>query len=266
MKWDIHMHTNFSGDSTATPESMVEGAIKKGLSGICFTDHLDWDYPEDIDFDLDVPTYMIKIRQLQETYKEQIQILFGVELGIQAHLSDRLSDLTKAFPFDFVIGSSHLVHNKDPYYPRFYEGRPEEIAYREYFESILENLSLTFTDFDSYGHLDYTVRYGPNKNLYYTYEKYADILDAILEKLIAMEIALEINTAGFKYGLGHPNPTEAIIKRYRQLGGKLITIGADAHKPEHIAYDFHKLPDLLKACGFDAYTIFKNRKPEFISI
>lgn len=266
MIWDIHMHTNFSGDCTSTPESMVEGAIAKGLPGICFTDHLDYDYPEDIDFDLDLPTYMKKIQELQETYSNQIEILFGVELGIQPHLSDRLTAITTTYPLDFVIGSSHLVHNKDPYYPKFYEGRSEEECYREYFESIYENLHLKFTDYDSYGHLDYTVRYGPNKNQFYTYEKYADILDAILEKLIAMEIALEVNTAGFKYELGHPNPTEDIIKRYRELGGKLITIGADAHKPEHIAYDFEKMPELLKNCGFDSYVIYRKRKPEFIKL
>ena len=266
MIWDMHMHTDFSGDSTATPESMVEEAIRIGLPGICFTDHLDWDYPEDIDFDLDMPTYMRKIHELQEKYRGQIEILFGVELGIQPHLADRLTELTAAYPLDFVIGSSHLVHNKDPYYPKYYQGRPEEEAYREYFESIYENLSLSFTDFDSYGHLDYTVRYGPNKNQFYTYEKYADILDAILEKLIKMEIAMEVNTAGFKYGLGHPNPTEDVIKRYRQLGGELITIGADGHKPEHIAYDFHKIPELLKSCGFDSYTIFKKRQPVFIKL
>ena len=75
-----------------------------------------------------------------------------------------------------------------------------------------------------------------------------------------------MNTAGFKYGLGHPNPTEDVIKRYHELGGRLITIGADGHKPEHIAYDFHKIPDMLKSCGFDSYTIFRQRNPEFIKL
>ena len=266
MFWDTHMHTDFSGDCTSTPVSMIESAIEKGLTGICITDHLDYDYPEDIDFEIDLPVYLQKIRELQEIYKNKIEILFGVELGIQPHLADRLAKVTATYPFDYVIGSSHLVHNKDPYYPEFYQDRSEEACYREYFESIYENLHLSFTDYDSYGHLDYTVRYGPNKNQFYTYEKYADILDAILETLIRKEIALEVNTAGFKYRLGHPNPAEDVIRRYRDLGGRLITIGADAHKPEHIAFDFQKIPALLQACGFDYYTIFKNRQPEFIKL
>ena len=132
-----------------------------------------------------------------------------------------------------MIGSSHLVHRRDPYFPDYYEGRTEEEAYREYFTSILENLA-AFDCFDVYGHIDYVVRYGPNKNQNYSYGKYADILDNILRTLIHKGKGIEINTGGFKYGLGHPNPTEGVLKRYRELGGEIITIGADAHKPEHV--------------------------------
>ena len=96
--------------------------------------------------------------------------------------------------------------------------------------------------------------------------KFSDIIDEILIKLIEKGKGIEINTAGFKYGLNHPNPTEDIICRYRQLGGEIITIGADGHKPEHIAYDFHKVPEILKNAGFNYYTVFKNRKPDFIKI
>ena len=46
MYWDTHMHCRFSGDSTADPESMILSAIAKNLNGICFTDHIDYDYPE----------------------------------------------------------------------------------------------------------------------------------------------------------------------------------------------------------------------------
>ena len=72
-----------------------------------------------------------------------------------------------------------------------------------------------------------------------------------------------MNTAGFKYGLGHPNPCEKVLKRYRQLGGEKITIGSDGHRPEHIAYDFGRLQDLLKHIGFQYYCIFQKRNPEF---
>ena len=115
--------------------------------------------------------------------------------------------------------------------------------------------------YDTLGHLDYIVRYGPNKNQNYSYEAYASYIDPILQFLIEQHKCLEVNTAGLKYGLGHPNPEESVLKRYRELGGTLITIGSDAHRPEHIAYDFDKLESILKELGFRSYTIFRQREP-----
>lgn len=266
MLWDTHMHCYFSGDSEAAPRDMIESAIKKGLSGICFTDHLDLDYREEPGyFDLDFENYQKEILALKEEYADLIPVLWGIELGLQPHVASENLEVTRKYPFDFVIGSSHLVDHVDIYYPAFYERRTERTAYRRYFESILENLA-TDVDFDVYGHLDYVVRYGPNKNQAFTYEKYADLIDEILRKLIEKGKGIEMNMAGFKYGLGHPNPTEDILKRYRELGGEIITIGSDGHKPEQIAWDYHRVPELLKSAGFEYFTVFKERKPEFIKL
>lgn len=266
MLWDTHMHCHFSGDSDATPESMILSAKQKDLAGICFTDHLDYDYPNDPnEFLLDIPAYKSSILKLKEGNSSNFSILWGIELGLQPQLVERNNFVTKTNDFDFVIGSSHVVHNVDPYYPEYYENRSEKDAYLEYFSSILENIKLGF-DFDVYGHLDYVVRYGPTKNDNYYYKDYSDIIDDILKELISQGKGIELNTGGFKYGLGHPNPCEDILKRYKELGGEIITIGADAHKPEHVAFDFHKVPDLLESVGFSYATVFKNRKPEFYKI
>ena len=108
---------------------------------------------------------------------------FGIEYGLQPHLKKHFSEQLSRFPFDFVIGSSHVVHGQDPYYGEYFKNREEARGYREYFESILENLDV-FSEMDVYGHIDYIVRYGPNKNLYYSYERYQDILDEILRTLV----------------------------------------------------------------------------------
>lgn len=269
MLWDTHMHTMFSGDSEAAPEDMIQSAIDRGLAGLCFTDHQDFDYREEPGcFDLDVDAYYRKIDSLRAQFQKthpDFKINWGVEIGLQPHTLEQNLALVEQYPFDFVIGSSHCVRAIDIYYPPFYEGRTEEEAYQEYFEAILANV-LSPADFDVYGHIDYVVRYGPSKNANYSYEKYADIIDEILRQLIARGKGIEINTAGFKYGLGHPNPTEEIINRYHELGGEIITIGADGHKPEHVAYDFDKVPDILKAAGFKYFTVFTGRKPEFFPL
>lgn len=266
MLWDTHMHTSFSGDSDASPESMAEAAARLGLGGICITDHCDIDYPDQPDlFLLDFGAYDSGIRHLQKKYADRLPIQYGIELGLQPHLAQTHHEILEKYDFDFVIGSSHVVHGADPYYPSYYEGRTEQEAYLEYFNSILENVT-AFDEFDVYGHIDYVVRYGPDRNENYSYEKYKEVIDEILKVLISRGKGIEINTGGFRYGLGHPNPTEDILKRYRELGGEIITIGADAHKPEDIAYDFSKVTGILKDCGFRYFTVFRERKPEFFRL
>ena len=266
--WDCHMHSSFSADSDTSMEDMIREAICRGLTGICFTEHLDPDYPPTPDneiFELDLDGYRETLFRLREKYQKELQIHFGIELGLQPHLNSYFHKLLKTMPFDFVIGSSHIVHGYDPYYKEYFKGREESACYREYFESILENIA-AFDEFDVYGHIDYVVRYGPNKNADYTYKKFKDVIDEILRQLVARGKGIELNMAGFKYGLGHPNPTEEILHRYRELGGEIITVGADGHAPDQIAWDFEKVPGILKAAGFDYFTVFTKRKPEFILI
>lgn len=267
MLWDTHMHTHFSVDSEADSLEMIHASIRAGVDGICFTDHLDLLSldSEDGSLPLDLPAYFAELNGLKTQFQDTFPIHIGVEVGLQPFLQERIPEIVSGYPFDFVIGSSHMVNGEDPYYPEYFMGKIEDEAYREYFESILENLSL-FDCFDVYGHLDYIVRYGPNKNQYYTYEKFADVLEEILRTLIQKGKGIELNTGGFKYGLGHPNPTESILKRYRELGGEIITIGADAHTPMHTAYDFGKVPGILAGCGFQYYTVFQQRKPRFYKL
>lgn len=264
---DFHMHSSYSGDSNTPMEEMIRQAIRAGMKQICFTEHQDFDYPPSPDmpadfFMVNTDSYLYDLLRYKKQYADQITVLFGIELGLQPHLMKEHARYIKSYDFDFVIGSSHVCNRQDPYYPDFYEGRTEEEAYREYFSSILENIR-KFKNFDVYGHLDYIVRYGPNKDKEYTYEKYKDIFDAILALLLENEKGLEINTGGFKNGLKEANPCTAILKRYRQLGGEIITVGSDAHVPGYIGYEFDKAADILKACGFSYYTTFEHRLPEY---
>lgn len=266
MYYDFHLHSDFSSDSRAPMEAMIQKGIVLGLPGMCFTEHMDLDFPPgEYSFLADLPAYKKSFDQLKEKYAQSLSLFFGLELGLQPHLKQEIPALAASMDFDFLIGSTHLADHMDPYEPAFYQGRTEKQAYLRYFEVVLENLN-TFSCFDTCGHIDYVVRYGPNKNREYSYESYREILDEILKTLIEKGIALECNTAGFKYCLGEPNPAKKVLRRYREMGGELLTLGSDGHAPEHIAYDFLRAGELLKDCGFCYYTIFRNRKPEFIKL
>lgn len=269
VKADFHIHTNFSGDSKTPMEEMIQRAISLGLTHICITEHYDPDYvylpDEESIFELNTDSYLYELLKLREKYKEQISVGFGVELGLQPHLKRGLAVYSKSHDFDFIIGSSHICNRCDPYYPSFFEGRREDEAHHEYFLSVLECVK-TLPYFDVYGHLDYVVRYGPTKNEQYTYAKHADVFDKILNILIDSEKGLELNTGGFRKGLNQPNPSIDILKRYRELGGEIITVGSDAHAPGEIGSDFDKACDILKECGFKYYCIFQSRMPEYFKL
>ena len=261
--WDNHMHCAFSGDSNTPPEVMIAAAKEKQLAGITFTDHLDWDYKEDPGlFDLDLATYQQQIRQLSQVFSEgSFTILCGLELGLQPNLVPKHQQLFNDYSFDYVIGSTHVVNGRDPYYPSFFDHRTSRQAYTEYYEAVYANL-MAFDGFDALGHLDYIFRYGPHNNdPQDTYHGYSEIIDAILQAIIRKDIALEVNTGAFRCHMQEPNPGSIILKRYRELGGQLITIGADAHKPVHVGLGYDLLPNILRDCGFTEYVVYKNRIP-----
>lgn len=264
---DYHVHSDFSSDSTTPMESQIEQAIALGLERICFTDHMDYDFPQGypLTFEFNPDEYHAKLDHMKEQYKDKIKILKGVELGLRPYLAERYQALMNQYNFDFAIGSSHLVNQADPFHPTYWEGITEQEGITRYFQSILDNLT-AFHDFDVYGHLDYVVRYAPTKNANYSYAHYKEILDQVLTTIIKTGKGIEINTSGFKYGLEQPHPKADIIKRYLDLGGTIITIGSDAHKPEHLTYDFAKATNLLLSLGLDHYTIFENRQPIFIKL
>lgn len=266
MLCDFHTHTEFSADSDTPARSQIERAIALGMKEICITDHHDYDsHNPDSPFILDFSHYIPALRQLREKYAKQIRVGIGVELGLLLHDHEILNTQANAYPFDYVIGSSHFIDDMDTFFPAYFEGRPERESYEHYFEVSYQRVK-TMDCFDSFGHLDYIVRYGPNKNKNYSYHAYQDMIDPILKVLIEKGKGLECNTGGLKYGLGHPNPTEEVLKRYRELGGEILTVGSDGHIPEHIGYDFQLLPELLKSCGFRYYTVFHERKPEFLPL
>lgn len=262
MKTDCHMHTNFSTDAKASPEEMIEGAIQKGLKAICFTDHQDVDYPLPGEFGFNTEAYFEKLLPLKEQYKSQIDIRIGVEIGLQEHLSEYYKTYVNQYPFDYVIGSLHLVEKVDPYWPEYFQKYTDKEGYERAFTKTLHCIE-QISDFDSLGHIDYIVRYGKEKARDYSYEAFKESIDAILVKIIEMGKGIELNTAGFKYGLGFSHPHPDILKRYRELGGEIVTIGADGHRPDHIAYEFDKVSEILQASGFKYYTEFVQRRPIF---
>ena len=92
------------------------------------------------------------------------------------------------------------------------------------------------------------------------------MLDEILKLLVKYNIALEVNTAGLKKHLGFANPQPEVLRRYRELGGTLITVGSDAHRTGFIGYGFEETAKLLKSIGFSHVVYYKAHRPNFVKL
>lgn len=264
---DYHVHTNFSGDSKTPPEDMIKKAIEKGLPEIMFTDHVDYDYPvyaadgyEILSINYD--EYFPYFEKMKEKFGDKIEIKIGVEMGLQEQIKEKADEFFKKYKFDFIIGSSHCADRFDLCRTDFFKGKSKLEAYTRYFENVLENVKL-YPEINVYGHLDYVSRYGIYDDNRLFYSEYSEIIDEILKNLISSGRGIEINTSGFRYGMNTVYPQFEIVKRFKELGGEILTIGSDAHSAEYIADHFEDAYRLAKEAGFDKIALFKNKEPVF---
>lgn len=278
---DYHTHTAFSDDSESTPESMAKRAVALGLKTLCITDHMDYLYPEKYAptrFVFDADKYFAKLTALKETYEDRLELCIGVELGLRNEpalkeaCADYYRKLCAHYPFDFIIGSTHVLEDLDPYYPEYWETHSKSQGMRAYYESILENIGI-YDMFQVYGHLDYLVRYLPQefdnwcRQTDYCFSDYEELISEILKKLIASGRGIEVNTSGTqKYGLPFAHPHPKVLKLYKNLGGEIITIGSDAHHPKYMAGGFASTRELLLSLGFSYYTVYRKREPVFLPL
>ena len=264
---DFHLHSRFSGDSEEDPENIVKRAIELGMESICITDHQDLDYPfipgvtlQPV-FEIDPDEYFRCWRGLKEKYEGRIDIRTGLEAGIEPHTYEEQMRRTKQVPFDFIINSCHVVTRKLCYFPDFFAQYGTQKGMRMYLECVYNNVC-TFTNFDVVGHIDFLLRYAPEKETYNP-EVNMDITEKILKKVTEDGKGIEANSAGFRNGLASPNPCLGILKQYKALGGEIITIGSDAHTHADVGANFRETGDVLKDAGFKYYCTFKERRPEF---
>ena len=258
---DCHLHTSYSADGFASMEEMILGSLEAGMEAVVFTDHVDFVYGEPTPYLIDYHAYTREFQSLRERYGGRIHMTLGVEVGLEVGYNHIVEDFVKSFDFDFVIGSTHVVDSMDLALDRdrFFSGKTKAASYGGYLEAVLENAR--YSQYTTvFGHLDYAGRYGVYEDNFLYYEEHGEILDEILKTIIRKDMGLEINTSGYRYGLSRPHPYENILRRYKELGGEIITAGSDAHRPEDIACCFDKAAEVLKKTGFKAYTLFREGK------
>ncbi|WP_333645515.1 histidinol-phosphatase HisJ family protein [Lacrimispora sp.] len=253
---DYHVHTYFSDDSECTMEEVILQALSLGLDEIAFTEHVD--YGVKTDLNCDYKAYFEEVRTMQEKYRGKLSIKAGIEFGVQTHTIPLFQKDYEEYPFDFIILSNHQVNNKEFWNYEFQEGKSQEEFQKAYYEAIYDVVQ-KFKSYSVLGHLDMIKRYDTYGN--YPDEKIMDIVEKILNQVIADGKGIEINTSCFRYGLKDLTPSREILKKYLQLGGRIITIGSDSHKPDHLGNRITEVKSILKDMGFQQFCTFENMKP-----
>lgn len=257
--YDCHSHTDFSGDCGTPPQEMILSALHKKMSGIAITDHVDYDYPHpEPSFEIDLDAHFDAINTLKKQVAEDIFVAIGLEIGYQPSCEAKASLAVQSKAYDFILCSIHTLQGADLYYGDFFTTRTPIKALTDYFEALTHMLD-AFTDFDVIGHLDLPRRYHKPINAL-DFSLYQGALETLLKKVIEKDKAIEFNTSGYRYDDNSPYPTFDAAKLYFDLGGRKITLGSDAHRPEDIGHLFKETADVLKSIGFTEAYYYKQRK------
>jgi histidinol phosphate phosphatase HisJ family len=268
--YDSHTHSQYSPDSRTNIEELVSTAAQKNFAGIAITDHLDIDAPRINDsedeklFIFDPILQQNEIDEVSSRY--DINILKGIEIGLQPKSIQKIKSFCSQYKFDCVIASIHYADGEDPYFGHYYDNKDYTRAYRRILELIYQT-AIAFSDFDILGHFDYITRYSPYKEKEIKYNEFSDYLEPILRFLAHEGKALEINTKTYtKNSIYTPSLDIKILKKYKEFGGEAISLGSDAHDATLIGDNFEKYVEIIKKCGFKYLTYYKERKPIFYPI
>lgn len=256
--FDNHNHSQFSFDGKKTTvESSALAAKEKGLGGICFSDHCDFYVPpmkasfEDlVPEHFDITQQQAEIDRIQALTGDRFKILKGIEIGMYDECRNQIRKVLSDNTFDQVIASVHYIEQTDPYYGGFYEGKDWREAYGKYLETIHCEMKW-LGDFDIMGHYDYIVRYAPYPQACIRYRDFSDIFDSMFRYLIEEGKALEINTKSYMDYKGREVTLDLdVLKRYREMGGEIVSLGSDSHDAMRPGDRFPHFASLLKSLGF----------------
>ncbi len=257
--FDFHMHSSLSFDSKTAATDMIRAADSAGLREICFTDHYDCHWSESDEHDL------FSLADYRATYDNlpaaTVTVHRGVEMGLTRWNRSIAEAFTQSYPLDFVIGSLHFVDGYDPYDKKYWDGKTMHTAYRRYLEEILDCVR-THDDFDVLGHLTYVAK-SPNNpyRIPVPYEDFTALTDEIMRVLIKKGKGMEINTSGVDR-VGDFLPSARHLQRFCELGGRIVTIGSDAHDPSRVGQYADRALAVCKEIFGHACT-FAQRNPVF---
>ena len=262
--FDQHLHSRHSFDSKADPEANVRTALEKGLSGLIFTGHYDL-HPDDRPTCCYNESDMVQtIEGLRNVFGDRIFIGKGIEICYQPELINPILEFLRANDFDMVILSVHYFAGHAIHRKASWQGRTTEAVTRAYFETVLD--AVRFCErlheregqvFHVLGHLDLVKRYAARWREDYDAGTASSLVSDILRTCLSANLVPEINTSGWRQGVGASLPGEDMVREYASLGGTTMSLGSDAHVSEHIGADFDRAVEMMTKAGIQHAATFR---------
>jgi histidinol-phosphatase (PHP family) len=249
---DAHLHTVRSPDADAQLDAYAALAVERAIAELAITDH--------IDFDPAAPAYGFAsfadrerdVRGAAARWADQgLSIRFGVEVTYERRHEDEIRGWLRRHPHDFVIGSVHLMPGS-PYrasnVASLVAGRPLGEIVAPYFEEVAAAARSGL--FDTIGHLDVVKRWLMPHVMPADLAAAPELYEPVLRALVESGTALEVNASGLRQLPGETYPTPAIVARYREIGGRHVTVGSDAHHARWFGYGLARAYDHVRDGGF----------------
>jgi histidinol-phosphatase (PHP family) len=264
---DDHTHSEWSWDAHAG--SMLGScarAVEVGLPAIAFTEHVDvtrWVVPEPTRAELtrdahlvgddgrfappplDVEGYLASVMECRTRFPD-LRIVTGLEVGEPHWFADETRPLLTSGAFERILGSLHSVRVGGQTWlvdDALGTHGPEGVtsadlldAYLTEAASMVRNLP---DEVQVLAHLDYPVRAWPGPFDPSTFE---EGFRAVLTELAGTGRALEVNT--------RVPLAPAIVGWWRDVGGRAVSFGSDAHRPSAVADGFEAATAMVASYGF----------------
>lgn len=268
--FDSHTHSRHSADAYHAVAFMAETAIEKELRGFAVTDHCEGDFFDERGYAARIMHSAISVAKARAAFDHQIVITFGIEV---AHVFDDMAaidDIFRRHHLDFVIGAAHKTsyENFEFFNCMDYKSMPAE-KLRKYITSYYEDILklIEWGNFDVLAHLSIPVRY---PKLYSGIDvdltEYKEQIDEVLRLAVQKGKGIEINTSGLRSAIGDTLPPMWVLKRFRELGGEIVTLGSDAHRAEDMGEGLDYAMQMLLDAGYEYFAFFRNREPVMLKI
>ncbi len=264
---DCHNHSACSPDGKEPVGAMLARAGELGLYAYTLTDHCECQKFEKR-YRFRVEQAWKEMEQAAASCPDGVRFYRGIELGQPNQDPEAAQEALSGREYDFVIGSIHNIRGFEDFFFLDYScverGFIDKLL-STYWEELLEVAA--WGGFDSLGHLTYPLRYiEGDHGIAVDLEKHREAIDCVFQALIRAGKALEVNTSGLRQKIGRTLPDLPLLKRYRELGGKLVTLGSDAHNTEDLGKGIDEGMELLKQAGFTEFAVYEKRRPVMLPL